>query len=50
MGVEVAAQVVDHVLADPDRRVIVQEGQGAGAEIDHDDAGAGDQQQHRRRQ
>ena len=50
MGVEVAAQIVDHVLADPDRRVIVQQGQGASAEIDHDDAGAGDQQQQGGRQ
>jgi len=50
MGVEVAAQVVDHALPDPDRRVIVQHGQHAGGEMNNDDAGAGNDQQHARRQ
>jgi hypothetical protein len=45
MGIKVAAQIVDHALANPDRRVVVPEGQRAGAQMDDDDAGAGEQQQ-----
>ena len=45
MRVKIAAQVVDHVLADPDRRVVVEERQRAGAEIDDDKTNAGGQQQ-----
>ena len=49
MRIEVAAQIVDHVLADPDRRVIVQQRQRAGPQIEDDEADAGDQQQQRGR-
>ena len=50
MRIKIAAQVIDHVLADPDCRVIVQQGQRAGAEMDDDDGEAGEQQQRAGRQ
>ena len=50
MRVEVAAQIVDHRLPDPDRRVVVPAGQRAGAEMHQHDADAGEQQQRQRRQ
>ncbi len=50
MGIKVAAQIVDHALADPDRRVIVPQGQRAGAQMDDYDADAGEEQQQACRQ
>ncbi len=47
--VEGAAQIVDHPLPDPDRRVIVQQGQRPGAEMHDDNAETGKQQQSGRR-
>ena len=49
VGVEGSAQIVDHALADTDRRVVVQEGQRPPDELDKDNPETGETQERERR-